>query len=256
MTARSRLVPVLLLVLAASPAFAQGQLHLAWNDCPAQGGTDNMLFACNLNSGAHLAVGSFVPPLALPQVNGVDVIVEILGADYPYSCHFPPCYNPLPAWWQVQPGGCRPGGLFASFEFSGPPFGAATQCHDFWQGEAVGMIAAYQWPLGGDPSRARVRLVAVVPTGSERALAAGEEYYLFQLGVLHSRTVGAGSCEGCCQPATLFLGQILVTQPPGVGDFVFGGDFDRQFTVWQRNNLSCATPAVARSWGQLKSLYR
>jgi IPT/TIG domain len=208
-----RCVVVLIGVLAASPASGEG-INLSWNDCGLHG-TDIQSFACNTNSGAHEAVGSFVPPTGVDQF--IAIAAELL-IESP---------NDLPDWWRHGNGFCRGvSGLASSFDFTAVP----SSCVDPWNGQASG---GHQYDVAfGGPNRARLRLFAAMPTGYEIPVDPGTEYSAFRVRLLHSKTTGTGSCTGCGDAVQLMLNSIQLYQPSGVNPLVTM-PIDRTTIYWQ-----------------------
>ncbi len=256
---RSFLAASLLGALLHAPlALAQGGVNLAWNNCPAEGGTANLDFACGSNAGIQSAVASFVLPADAPRVVGIYAVIDVYGTVKPGACDGPGCppLEALPPWWQLQSGGCRYGSLTYTTDFTVTPFDAATRCFDVWRANAIGGLD-YGFALGGNAGHARFRVVAAVPSSQQKSLVAGREYYGFRMRVNNARSTGDGSCGGCTSPVSLVLSLLQIAQPAGVGDFNLTAPIGQNFVTWQRSQSPLdVTPAARRSWGQIKSLYR
>ena len=237
-----------LLALGASAASAAG-INLSWADC-GTAGTQNATFACNANSGAPFtAVGSFDPPAGIAKFLGIAAQIDITTDQ-----------ANLPDWWKHGSAVCRgTTGLATSFDFTSGPF----TCADFFGGQAAGGFA---YDVGfGTPARARFRIQAAIPAGTEGPVAAGTEYYAFKANFLRPKTVDAGAvlaCVGCANPACIVLNEIQLFQPLASGnDPQIFNPRDRQFVTWQSPvggppNCPGSTPTQNKTWGQVKSLYR
>jgi hypothetical protein len=254
-------VSILLALGPISAAHAGNEIYLRWDNCLTDGGTYNRVFACDTNSGTEVLVGSFRLDEAVAQASGLSAIIHLASPGYPT----------LPAWWSLRPAGCRPGSLTASFT---PP-ATSTACVDRWQGMGIGGVS---YEDGGNVGR--ILVLAAVPAGSEFAIPAGQEIFAFQLRINHARTVGAGSCAGCSAPVCIGWGEARIT-PSATGVCIMGVDTpdNGSNVTWQPGgvattngachpiqgccgplitNVSCfsATPALDRTWGSIKTLYR
>jgi hypothetical protein len=259
MTARPLHLALLILACSAASANAAG-INLAWNDCASSGGTANKLFACGVNTGQDVLVGSFVLPFAAPAVIGLDAIIDIINEPTYTICDpIPPndphgcVYPPLPSWWQLQAGGCRANALSVVTNFLQPPFGTGV-CMDFWQNQAVG-ISNYEWNVNAT-GQARLRIVAAIPADQAASLAEDQEYYGFQVVLRHTRAIGTDACEGCCTPVTLFCEQMTIVQNYPAYDVVLSWSDTQSWVTWNNGNLACVTPARNRTWGGIKAMYR
>lgn len=239
------------IVYAAAAASASG-LNIAWNDCLGVGGTTNKAFACNTNAGSNVVVVSFDPPATIPTVVGGSAVIDLQSAS-----------TPLPSWWQLAPGGCRDGALHLDL------VGSSQGCADPWQGAATGSVSYL--PGFGGPSRARIRVSWGFPEALAVQVEPGNEYFAFKLILDRTNSVGLGSCSGCVDPVCLLLTSVWLYQPLGVGDTPICYPLNANFLSWQGGAIGApgcppaqdppqsdclATPAVRRSWGLVKSLYR
>lgn len=237
-----------LLALTASMASAQGGLNFSWSDCGTFG-TQDRAFACNVNTGSDIGVGSYVVPVDVAAATANEIVID-LQADA----------GTLPAWWQFN--SCRTGSLQMSADFS-----ALSNCVDYWgaHGGGSGGLGSYQEGFGG-PNRARiVGVFAVSPANAGPITTAEGEVYSFRLIINHQKTVGTGACGGCSTPVGLVLNEIKVTQPvlaaqgAGGGDVRINNALNRQFVTTQGGgtlNLPGATSNHKATWGSIKSLYR
>jgi hypothetical protein len=235
-----------LLALTASVASASG-INLTWNKCaPEVGAAANRNFACNVNTGTNVAVGSFVAPAGVNALSGNEVVVDIQSAG-----------AALPLWWQFKNAGtCRTTALSLNFVADA---GNAI-CLDEFSGGGAGGIGAYNMNFLGDPTRAR--MVAAIATAAPGPVDADAEYFAFNMLVNNTKTVGTGACAGCLTPVCIVLNSIKLTQPVGVGDFKLGDAVGpgTNIITWQGGAIGgggcAATPARNATWGSVKALYR
>lgn len=247
----ARLVLVIAaLVSCGTRAHAVG-ISLSWDDCGANG-TQLRSFACDSNTGTHVLVGSFAAPAGLDSMNGCAGIIELQSA----------C-STFPGWWSMSSGLCRSGSLGYSFDFTGGP----RNCFDYWQAATV--AGTSMEVLSGN--RSRIRLVCALPAGDPRIgpVPEGTEVYAFKSLINNAKTVGPEACSGCEASMCIVFNSILITQRPGTrGNLVLSVPTAPFYVAWQSGLLDqpshspsrcygdCPTPTVARTWGQIKSLYR
>src|SRR5262249_38201703 len=153
-------------------------------------------FACNSNLGpAFQMMASFRAPDNIFALNGFNAEIDLLSVD-----------STLPDWWRFGSSQCRSTSLAAVFDFSAGP----VSCLDPWEGQASG---GYGYDIGyGGIDRARLRVLAAVPSGLEKTLEAGSQYYAFKMVINRSHTTGTGSCSGCLVPVAFTLEQIQLFQ--------------------------------------------
>ena len=236
------------LMVAASPLPALGQgINLSWSDCGTHG-TLLRTFACNTNVGVNSLVGSFVPGAFVDSMRAAEaaIVVETPG--------------PVPDWWGLRTGLCRPAALIASFDFTGGPF----NCHDYWQGGAAGGAAADP-PVGNS---IRIKLAVALPLNDSRVadLDDNVEVYAFKVNITNAKSAGDGACPGCDVGACIVLNTIQVhTLTDGQPlTFFLTSPGTRIHVTWQCKGfvttrgcaLDCTTPTRDRTWGQVKQLYR
>jgi hypothetical protein len=242
------------LALTASIASADG-ISLAWNDCLGAGGASNRTFACDTNVGFNDLYVSFDPPVDVPDVIGSNTIIDLYDLSGPA----------LPAWWQLKnAGSCRLTALSAQ-TISG-------SCADLWNGQGTAGIAAY-FVTANAPSlpmnQARILASVSVPIANPVAVHPGTEYTDMVIRINNTKTAGLGACGGCEHQICLELIEVLLTTNSS-GDFVLpnpghcgappppGWAFcpcpgvPGTFVTWQGS----PTPALNRTWGQVKMLYR
>lgn len=249
MRAAVLLIPALL-ALGAPIAWAAG-INLSWNDCGTAGAL-NRDFACDTNNGFHELYPTFDPDLPASQIDHVEHFIDLQSAS-----------DPLPAWWQFRnAGSCRA----ASLGVLSIPRSPALSCLDLWDGNGVGGISAYfvtSNTPGMPTDRARIFSTASVPGTPRPSANPGTEYFTIALIINNAKTVDAGSCGGCSVPVCLVLNEITVYQLPGApnGTRHLTSPRDRNFVAWQGGvpgGVGCAgaTPALNRTWGLVKSIYR
>jgi hypothetical protein len=250
------LFAVLSFPLVPAPASSAG-LGLRWDSCLGDGaGAINRNFACDTNIGVERLVGSFVPPVDIPEVSGLEITMDILNA-IPGTDGSGDPSNPLPAWWIfVNPGSCRQDALEVSFTTDQ----TNSVCRPWISRPALGGIAAYWLGFIG-PGSARVLLGVAGLSGATGAVANGLEYFAFSLTISHANTVGAGACSGCAEPMALLFSSLKIAVPPLAGQqqwrsiwlsgpASFGGDI----ASWQ--GFRSPVAARATTWGAVKALYR
>jgi hypothetical protein len=240
-----RIVSALLVAFAlagfARSSHAAGGVNLSWGDCGAFG-TATKSFACDTNVGSNVLYVSAIPPVPMPQVNGMTafIVLEINQAA-------------LSPWWSFQGAGCHTGGLVADYNFLAGPF----NCQDLWTGQfsgGAGYTAAYT-------AANRGRIFMSGASASNKNLNGINEAYLARVSILNTKTVGTGSCAGCTNGACLYVQSVLLTQPIGVGDQTITTPLQRLMVGWQPAGTTvppctAATPARNETWGAIKSIYR
>jgi hypothetical protein len=242
-------------LLASSASHAQPYpgLALRWNHCFGEGsGLASRSFSCDTNAGFEELVGSFVLTEDMPEVSGVEIIVD-LTTQAPYQGYLPaPAPDtPLPEWWKYkQPGTCRQ----TSLTFSTAPDPGDQVCVDWGAGLEVGALANYQIDFRGTGS-ARITAAAAVPMTNPQSLQQGIEYYAFTLRIRHDKTVGAGACGGCDVRVWLYLDGINVVTPRLEDNRRLAGPLngvDSDLAQW--GLVPVATRAT--TWSALKSRFR
>lgn len=231
-------------VLPPSAARAQGELAMRWSLCAPDGGQTQQP-ACEFNIGERRLVMTFVPGVAVTDVVGWTLVVDLVSD-----------VTPLPPWWQVQPGGCRPGQMVA-----GMPSGFEGDCIAPWaaNGSAVAQSFLYPRP-GGDANQLRVVLGVGVPADQPFSLEAGQKYLAGILVLLFGSTTGE-QCPGCSSPVCLVFNSTEIQRLPGApgpgpGRFETPAPGLGNFCTWGGGTSCTQVPARSRTWGQIKSLYR
>jgi hypothetical protein len=237
------------LALTPTTATPLGLFDLGWDNCVGAGGTRDKTFACSTNTGSATMVASVLAPAGI-----------VLWTSFETYINFEFSSGVDPAWWQLrnqtnQSGQCRNGSLSASADFTGAPYLGA--CLDVYKGQAGGGIAAYTLTGGG---RASMKLTFGVSSTNQVPLIPGVEYFASRATINYAKTIGAGSCSGCCDPVLVYLLLVRVLQPAGTP----GGNVDvttwrtNYWLSWNYNNPSCGVVVPTRSptWGAIKALYR
>jgi hypothetical protein len=247
-----RRVPFLVALALILPASAaHGQLNLALNDC---GGPSSAVWTCVSNSGtAFVAVASVTAPPGLTALTGVEATLDI---DFNNT--------PVPSWWMVGAGRCRPASAVA-VGFSLPA--SAGSCSDYF-GDAGPVTGLSSYVIGPDPgvgdpsgpigaSRVRIRTSSSVTpeaAGAAPQPQAGDEIFLFSVTVDRTATIGVGSCPGCVQQGCMMLRRVVLTQAPGQGDYLLSSP---SCLLLQGNPYPCCyVKAGTTTWGMIKTLYR
>jgi hypothetical protein len=161
------------------------------------------------------------------------------------------------SWWSsFGSGACRPSALTVSTSI--PP--AAVSCADTWAGAVTTTFTGGYVPDG--PYSEGIGIIVALPDGQTEALVPGVEYFAFNLLINSGLTVGPGACSGCDVPACVAWRGMEIQQPPNPGGptvyLAGGGEY---LVTWQSASLTSygcrlATPALNRTWGAVKSLYR
>jgi hypothetical protein len=236
----------LLATLVLPAALRAGQANFHWNDCAGDGGVSGVRFDCGSSNAVQTAIGSFVLDQAMPDFVALEIIVDLETASSQVA---------VPAWWSFAPSPtpCRGSSLTMTYDFAG--FANNTCVDPFalprsWERPPQGVLANYTI------SSNRARIIGVVRLLSEVAmpLDAGVEYYGFAMGLKLDKATGPDSCAGCATPVHLVISSLRALGISATSDencyaWTYPGRID-----WQC--ASCATPALSRTWGQVKGLYR
>lgn len=235
-----------MLALAVFPppaAHAQGEIALRWTACAPEGSL-NFVQNCTSDMIERRIVFSFFPGVDATHVVGWSLVLDVASDA-----------TSLPAWWQVQPGGCRAGQLDAVL-----PGGLEGFCTDMWSAAGAGVVQSVIYPRNADPRQMRLILAVGVPAGAAFALTAGEPYLAGELALRFAGTT-SGTCPGCDAGVCLvFNSAEIVRLPgaPGAGPTPFVTPsplYGNQIT--SGGGTACAlVPVVNRTWGHIKTLYR
>jgi hypothetical protein len=241
---------VLLLALlaagAARPAIAQQPpgVNLSWDDCQASTANGlNKVSTCSSNSeAAKTLFGSYVLPFDIQALTGNDIVIDICSSA-----------ATLPCWWNftVAP---RTGGY--QMQFDAP----CVNAFDYWStipGGATGSSVAALKPTNAYPEIRVTASCAVNEALAQPVLASTGEIYSFTFRLRHDGTVG---CNGCTAGAVIQLKQIRVTQS-GSPAIDLTTSSSRAFVLWQGGFVVPSpcypiTPAINKTWGMVKALYR
>lgn len=274
MTRPIRLLAVVAFLLAPCLAHAQvtTQLRLSWDHCAAEGYVADRSFACDTNTGEDVLVLSAVLGDEVPHAN---------LAQFGAYVDFRATSASLPSWWQAASGMCRPNAIIVR----GDNLSASPLCTPWYLGDGIvrPTLSVATLEFGHDgPNSSRVNMAVGVPAGSEVTLPGGpQEYLLALVRILHSKSVGTGSCDGCLVPVCIGFGELQWSYPPPAGSpftilgttastvtwqgaYVSGyapvpGHREGPGYVFYHGNLGCSTgpvPAHGRTWGLIKTLYR
>ena len=229
------------MLLVASSAFAQQGFNLAWTNCAADGGLDNLTFACAVNTGSRSMVGTFVLGSDVLQVSGTELIVDLISLD-----------PILPEWWDLkEAGSCRPTGLSIAAH-------DGASCPDWAVGQASMNLASYTVGSPRGANTARILGINAVVLTAVQDLIANQEYAAFRLNINSQLTTGAGNCPGCLTPVCIVLNRLVVARLDGtslvIENPVSPGS---QIITWQGTGPDCQiVPVRNATWGAVKSLYR
>ena len=240
-----------LVLMAPAPALAAPGVNLSWSRCQGEGvGTQNRTFACDTNAGSELLVVSFELIAPLAQVNGNEIVIDLISQD-----------DPLPAWWDFKNlGSCRT----TSLSFNTVADASNVVCVDWAQGASSGGIGAYDGPSYHiDPSlwsrHRTLKIALAVPLDSLQNLLADTEYFSCNLVINHAKTVGTGACSGCSGSVCLVIQQMNITTPALANDiFLSGGTTPgSDMAHWQGSGADCnLVPVKNKTWGEVKAMYR
>jgi len=232
------------LALPATPAdtLAAG-LSLAWQDCraPVGFGLENLANGC-LSEILELPL---FPGFRLASpVDSVIAFELVIDVDVAAA--------ELPAWWHMEPAGCRAGGWAADAATS-------ASCADPWAGQGVGSFQG--WIVGepaGSARHGRLLIAAAITPGGYVTLDADVAYTACRALLRTNRTL---SCAGCTTPACLVFNSLLIRRLPGASVeevLVTGADgAGAERVQWQGGaGADCQSVPVRRStWGAVKALY-
>lgn len=239
------LPPLVLASLTAPAAFAQG-VNLYWNDCGGgAGATISSSFACDTDAGdPFMMVLSVFPPVEMPQFVGLEASFDVLVNA-----------ASLPPWWQTASGQCRAGAISGSCDANA--FGTFS-CPDLWGG-AHPVSVSQTVPSAFASWAFILRLAAAVAEPSPITAAdVGQERIAGVVRISRAKTVGADACPGCLIGACFVVTQVKLVPAIG-GDAVILTN--PAVSNWVQlnggtGNYNCYVPAINRTWGSIKTLYR
>jgi hypothetical protein len=245
---KSCALAALLLALGAPPAAAQSALLLNWDDCATYGGRLEKTFACNTNSGpAFVLYASVVVPRNLPRVVGADVSIGVILEG-----------GTIPPWWQTEAGQCRASTIVSKplgMDFIPPNLGAL--CDNIWS-TTVGLVTqsfAVTPPAHAPFTFGLVGTARMAPNDSAALPVNGEEWVVCKIWFTRMKTVGATACAGCETGATFVFEECRLVQDGGAGDCVITEPY-RAYGTYPTFNGGAPVPALNRTWGAVKGLYR
>jgi hypothetical protein len=201
-----------------SPDVVRGGLRLSWSMCRGDGGAPLTTSACNSNAGSNALVASFIAPIDVSSVTGIEATVDVYGNSG----------EALPSWWHLEPGGCRSSAGSLIFTNSG-------NCDDALNA-ITGGSRWYSPTQVGAASRSRLRVIGAAPAASTVDLFLGQEYFAFKALISNANTTGAGLCADCAKPVALVLRSIRLTHTSGVPDVVIyplAGEDALRVVYWQ-----------------------
>jgi hypothetical protein len=82
-------------------------------------------------------------------------------------------------------------------------------------------------------------------------LIAGQTYFLFNVNIAHTKSLGGDSCAGCAQPLSIFFEEFKIYTTTTGLEYTYDG-FVTPKATWQWSQV----PTRNATWGQIKSLYR
>jgi hypothetical protein len=248
------------LMLVASAAFAQQGLHMKWNGCPNNAAaTPTEDFTCDGNF--HQLHGTFSVAASTPGVVAMDGIIDLLYAT-----------PDTPAFWQFQSGGCNESGLILNDSRPVTNCVATANTNTLCGAGGGGcdaFITAYAFgsSIGFPPNRARLLFTLARASTSPVVLAANVApnahfAFLFQFFEDNASEIG-GACDGCLTGVSMTWNQAVLyntnatTGGEGIAASISSADPGSADAHSFSNCPGCgAVSTKARSWGQLKSLYR
>lgn len=237
-----------LALLAPAPARAQGELAARWSACAPAGpaGLDPAPF-CLTDFSERRLVLSIAPAAEITQVVGWSLVLDLASDALT-----------LPPWWQVQVGGCR---YTTPNQFVAAMPSGLEECTDPWSASGSAIVQSLLYPRpGGDANQLRVILGVGVSAPDAFTLSAGETYLAGILAIRFAKTT-SGECPGCVSPACFVFNSAEIQRVPGApgappAPFVTPSPAYGNWAVWGGGTSCEAVPVAARTWGQIKTLYR
>ncbi len=248
MKLRASLLCLALLAFAAAPAFAQypidvpGQLYLAWDNCLGGGGLPTRNVDCQNPTGSDPLYASLLCGVDLPGILADIGVVDVTAGLDPST---------LPAYWGFHAGGCSgPANLLFSADFSGGPF----NCYDLWAGLAStgGQFAGQATPVPVG-NRARIKWTSALLPENPMLLPGGPLVYIERVTFRHG---GLSACPGCQEPVCLVYNEEQLTDVTGRVFRINNPGYATANASPTAINCPGSTPNQARTWGQMKALYR
>ena len=240
------LLAVALLVAGAGVASAKG-LFVAWNNCyGAIGGVKAIGFDCTEGEATvYQLFHSFLIDAAIPGVIAAQGVVDF---NFPTDDAAPP-------WWELATGGCNDGSI--GFDYlRGSSCGGSSDLlcgatADICSGSGITSIT-YQ---SGRPTRNRAIIHLARPADSPVTLTAGP-HYAWQMLFLIDNPNGLGPCPGCDHACIITWNGLEIFDIGGGVTHVTSVDVGDPEACTNYGGMCTDLPVKARTWGQLKSLYR
>ena len=239
------LATLLVFVLHLPPATAAG-FDLRWDACAADAGVANKNFACDTDDGTHTMVASFILDQPITGLFAADVVLDLIVAGN----------QPVPAWWDFND--CRLFALSADATFNP----ASVNCSDWYGGQGGAAMSSYTsaGTIAAADSASHRRMTVISGVNPPVNLSPGQDYFLFNLVLVHSATVDPGACAGCTVPVCIVLNSIrfLNSSFQELASMSSPATPGSNFATWQGGaGANClAVPARRTTWGAVKSLYR
>ena len=231
-----------LFALLLAPLAHAEPIQIAWNDC--DGGplsTDRTEFACDRNQGVVMqAVVSFNAPQDMTFA-GVSVKLEIR-----------PHAATVPAWWHLESGGCRAGGIGPNLDAIA---GLSDYCDNPFANGGTALLSIVRPEVDG--------VILVEADGARGnqtgSIQAGRQYTAMVFNLYVRRSVSAGgvpACEGCGVDATISVTEVQVAPLNGPMIILRPSGPAPSITYEGRDNPGSSLPVARSTWGGLKALYR
>jgi len=218
---------------------------MRWGACAPAGSADRVA-TCAGNIGEAQMMLSLAPQADVSQAVGWTLVVDLVVDT-----------DPVPPWWQLQPGGCRDGQLHLA-----APTGLEGDCLDVWSANGAALIQGVLYPRpGGDTRQLRIVVSVALPAPDAVTLLAGQRYLASTIGIRFGMTTGTDVCAGCLTPACLVFNSAEIQRLPGAPDpqplpFVTPESGSGNQVTWNSGSSCSIVPVRARTWGQIKALYR
>jgi hypothetical protein len=228
-------------------AGAQGEVFLTWYECGPSGAHDQVT-ACLTNEGSTPLYASFALANPIDDVVGIQITIDIQSSE-----------DPMPSWWVMQgQGECRDGSIHVAGGFTAEE----GECVDPWRQLGGGEVLYDVGVAPRSSSQARMVGLWAIRADSARTLTPGTMYHGLKFLIDNARSVFPNECSGCQSPACFVLNRIELLRgfgatPPSVA-LETSGPLAANRATWRGGaGASCeAVPVRARTWGQVKSLYR
>jgi hypothetical protein len=239
-------------LLFAAPAWAQGSLYQSWVNCAGDpNAATNINFDCAGGTPASLfATYQLTAPAT--SVAAVSAVIDVAMNGG----------SALPPFWHMEGGGCNSAGLgIDDARGAGNCAGANVSFAGSGGNNSDAFVTAYGTPFAGLDSRARILTSVNRASSNPFDFSAGTRYFAFRLDFFFdAATELGGTCAGCTSVVGVSLNTILLESVSAGADAVAAviqsDDPSSQPSVCVNSPTCTAVPVKARSWGQVKSLYR